>query len=120
MRILFDHNTPAPLRYSLNNYTVATTAECGWDRLTNGKLLDAAEKAGFDILLTDMRSGKIAQADPLSDPLSDVRPSAPQKAPVGCGDRVCLAQRPGVPGPYWSSPFDAKAKVPATRLPEER
>jgi predicted nuclease of predicted toxin-antitoxin system len=52
MRILFDHNTPAPLRYSLNNYMVATTAECGWDRLTNGKLLDAAEEAGFDILLT--------------------------------------------------------------------
>jgi predicted nuclease of predicted toxin-antitoxin system len=52
MRILFDHNAPLPLRYSLRNYTVATTAERGWDRLTNGKLLDAAEEAGFDILLT--------------------------------------------------------------------
>ncbi len=36
MRILFDHNTP----------------ELGWDRLTNGKLVDAAEEAQFDILLT--------------------------------------------------------------------
>jgi predicted nuclease of predicted toxin-antitoxin system len=52
MRILFDHNTPGPLRDSLRNYTVATTAERGWDRLTNGKLLDAAEEAGFEILLT--------------------------------------------------------------------
>ena len=52
MRILFDHNTPVPLRYSLRSYTVVTTAECGWDRLTNGRLLDAAEDAGFDILLT--------------------------------------------------------------------
>ncbi len=52
MRILFDHNAPVPLRYSLLNYTVATTAERGWDRLSNGRLLDAAEEAGFDVLLT--------------------------------------------------------------------
>ena len=52
MRILFDHNAPAPLRDYLPNYTIATTAERGWQRLTNGRLLDAAEEAGFDILLT--------------------------------------------------------------------
>lgn len=52
MRILFDHNTPAPLRYSLRNFTVETTAERGWHRLSNGELLDAAEGNGFDILLT--------------------------------------------------------------------
>jgi predicted nuclease of predicted toxin-antitoxin system len=52
MRILFDHNAPAPLRDSLRDHTVATTAEHRWQRLTNGKLLNAAEEAGFDILLT--------------------------------------------------------------------
>jgi predicted nuclease of predicted toxin-antitoxin system len=52
MRILFDHNTPGPLRYSLHDLTVETTAEHGWDRLTNGDLLDAAEKEGFSLLLT--------------------------------------------------------------------
>lgn len=52
MRILFDHNTPLPLRYSLRDHTVETTAECGWDRLKNGELLDAAEEEGFEILLT--------------------------------------------------------------------
>jgi hypothetical protein len=52
MRILFDHNIPMPLRYSLRAYTVATAAEHGWDRLANGKLLEAAEAAGFDILIT--------------------------------------------------------------------
>ena len=31
---------------------MVTTAESGWDRLTNGKLPDAAEQMGFDILLT--------------------------------------------------------------------
>jgi len=52
MRILFDHNTPGPLRFSLRAYEVATTVEQGWDRLTNGKLLDVAEAAGFAVLLT--------------------------------------------------------------------
>ena len=52
MRILFDNNTPAPLRYSLQNCTVETAAERAWHRLANGELLDAAEAEGFDILLT--------------------------------------------------------------------
>jgi hypothetical protein len=52
MRILFDHNVPLPLRQFLRIHEVATTAEQGWDRLANGKLLDAAEGAAFDILLT--------------------------------------------------------------------
>ena len=52
MQILFDQNTPVPLRCSLRNFTVETTAERGWDSLTNGELLDAAEAEGFDIRLT--------------------------------------------------------------------
>jgi predicted nuclease of predicted toxin-antitoxin system len=52
MRVLFDHNTPAPLRNSLEGCSVETTAERGWDRLTNGDLLNAAEAASFEILLT--------------------------------------------------------------------
>ena len=52
MRILFDHNTPVPLRNSLQPSTVETTAERGWECLTNGELLDAAEAEGFEILLT--------------------------------------------------------------------
>ena len=43
---------PPPLRYSLGGYTTETTAERGWQRFTNGELLNAAEAAGFDILLT--------------------------------------------------------------------
>ncbi len=52
MRILFDHNAPVPLRYSLTAHSVFTASEQGWDRLSNGKLLTAAEDAGFDVLLT--------------------------------------------------------------------
>lgn len=32
--------------------TVSTAAERGWAQLTNGELLDAAQVAGFDVLIT--------------------------------------------------------------------
>ena len=52
MRILFDHSTPAPLRRYLEEHEVTEAVELGWDRLANGELLAAAERAGFDVLLT--------------------------------------------------------------------
>ena len=52
MRILLDHNVPAPLRYLLPDHSVQTTFEQGWHELTNGQLLDAAEKAEFDVFIT--------------------------------------------------------------------
>ncbi len=52
MLILFDQGTPVPLRDVLASHTVATTFERSWHQLTNGQLLDAAEAAGFELLLT--------------------------------------------------------------------
>lgn len=52
MRILLDHNTPAPLRYALQGHQVETAYERGWAELTNGELLSAAELADFDLLIT--------------------------------------------------------------------
>jgi hypothetical protein len=52
MRILFDHNVPAPLRYVLKGHEVSTAAELGWDRLANGRLLAAADEAVFDVMIT--------------------------------------------------------------------
>jgi hypothetical protein len=52
MLILFDHSTPAPLRQALKGHVVVEAIERGWDRLANGALLDAAEAAGFDLLVT--------------------------------------------------------------------
>ncbi len=51
MRILFDQGTPLPLRRFLTGHDVATAFERGWDKLTNGDLLRAAE-AEFDLLIT--------------------------------------------------------------------
>ncbi|HXR40744.1 MAG TPA: hypothetical protein VN776_16690 [Terracidiphilus sp.] len=52
MLILFDHSTPAPLRYALKGHVVVEAIERGWDRFANGALLDAAEAAGFELLVT--------------------------------------------------------------------
>jgi len=52
MLVLFDHGTPAPIRQFLAGCSVKRTQELGWDRLTNGELLSAAEDSGFDLLLT--------------------------------------------------------------------
>ena len=51
MRVLFDQGTPVPLRNYLGEHEVATAAEMGWSRLSNGELLNAAEKQ-FDLLIT--------------------------------------------------------------------
>jgi hypothetical protein len=55
MRIVFDQGTPAPLRVSLAGHVVLTAYECGWSTLKNGDLLAAAERDGFDLLITTDR-----------------------------------------------------------------
>jgi hypothetical protein len=52
MRVLFDQGTPVPLRRALVPHEVETAFERGWSTLKNGDLLDAAERAGFDVLVT--------------------------------------------------------------------
>jgi hypothetical protein len=52
VRVLFDQGTPVPLRQSLAHHEVSTAYERGWSTLKNGDLLDAAESAGVQVLLT--------------------------------------------------------------------
>ncbi len=52
MRVLFDQAAPVPIRPYLEGHTVSTAFREGWDKLQNGDLLTAAEKAGFDVFLT--------------------------------------------------------------------
>jgi len=61
MLILFDNGTPAPLRYSLKDHIVVEATERGWDRLTNGELIAAAEDAGFEVLLTTDKNMRYQQ-----------------------------------------------------------
>jgi hypothetical protein len=43
---------PHDLRDLLPSHTVKVSPEMGWDRLSNGDLLTAAEHAGFDAMIT--------------------------------------------------------------------
>ena len=52
MLILFDHGTPRGLARELSGHTVAPAKAMGWEQLNNGDLLQVAEEAGFDVLLT--------------------------------------------------------------------
>jgi hypothetical protein len=52
MRILFDQGAPVPLRSHLPAHEIETTAERGSSDLSNGDLLDEAERAGFEAIIT--------------------------------------------------------------------
>jgi hypothetical protein len=53
--ILFDHGTPKGLIRALSGHAIHTGQSRGWDTLSNGALLNAAEEAGFELLLTTDR-----------------------------------------------------------------
>jgi hypothetical protein len=55
MRVLFDNGTPRGVAAALAAHVVEEARSRGWDTLTNGELLAAAEAAGFEVLLTTDR-----------------------------------------------------------------
>lgn len=61
MRILFDQGTPVPLRRILTGHEVVTAFELNWQQLQNGRLLAAAEAAGFAVLITTDRQLRYQQ-----------------------------------------------------------
>jgi predicted nuclease of predicted toxin-antitoxin system len=56
MKVLFDQNVPRRLRRSLFGHEVKTAREQEWDWLRNGRLLQVAEEAGFDVFITADRN----------------------------------------------------------------
>jgi hypothetical protein len=56
VKVLLDENLDHRLRRNLGSHEVFTASYKGWEGLKNGKLLDAAEKDGFDAFLTGDQS----------------------------------------------------------------
>ena len=53
MLVLFDNGTPRTLaRYLIGHHTVTEARARGWEELESGELLNQAEAAGFEVLLT--------------------------------------------------------------------
>ena len=48
MPILFDNSTPRGLAPFLTGHSLEEARSRGWDELSNGELIDAAERAGFN------------------------------------------------------------------------
>lgn len=61
MLVLLDQGTPVPLRRFLIGHTVHTAAQQQWATLENGELLDAAETAAFEVLLTTDKNMRYQQ-----------------------------------------------------------
>jgi hypothetical protein len=52
MLILFDNGTPRGLASFLTGHSVEEARARGWEELANGDLIDAAEQAGFEVMVT--------------------------------------------------------------------
>ncbi len=52
MLVLFDQATPLPIRPYVKGHIVRTAFQQGWNKLKNGDLIAAAERAGFDVFVT--------------------------------------------------------------------
>jgi hypothetical protein len=50
--LLLDESVPVGLRSVLTAFEVKAAPEMGWAGISNGKLLDLAEAAGFEIMIT--------------------------------------------------------------------
>ena len=61
LRILLDENIPIGLKSLLAAFDVRTADEMGWAGIPNGRLLDAAEAAGFRIMVTADRNIRAQQ-----------------------------------------------------------
>ena len=61
MKILFDNGTPAPIAGSLVGHSVMRARQIGWEGLKNGDLIQQAEEAGYDLLLSTDKNIKYQQ-----------------------------------------------------------
>ena len=108
MLVLFDHGTPKGLARSLPEHTVHTAQSKGWNKLSNGALLDAAEEAGFELLLTADR--RIPPAKPESPPHRPRRADAKWSLVRRHADRIATAVASATAGSYVEVeiPFEPK------------
>jgi len=100
MLVLFDNAVPRGTAQCLRSHTVVGCRDRGWDTLSNGELLAAAETAGFDVLVTTDKNIRHQQ---------NLKGRRIAVVVVGKGrwrlikpmlEDVCAAVNGGVPGSY--------------------
>jgi predicted nuclease of predicted toxin-antitoxin system len=75
MLILFDNGTPRGLARLLAAHSVEEARSRGWEELGNGELIDAAEQAGFKVIVTTDKNIPIT-VDPFSSSNEVKKPAA--------------------------------------------
>ena len=113
MLILFDHGTPKGLARALSGHTVHTAQAKGWDTLSNGELLSAAEEAGFELLLTTDRRIRHQQNLRVRRIALVVLTGSTKWSRVRqCADRIVAAVGAATPGTYSEVdiPFEPKPR----------
>jgi hypothetical protein len=61
MRMLFDHGTPSGIARALSGRDITEAIDLGWEQISNGEPLAAAETEGFDLLLTTDKNMRYQQ-----------------------------------------------------------
>lgn len=51
MKILLDECVPLQVRHALPNHEVTTAQRMGWGGISNGELIDKAEREGFQVFI---------------------------------------------------------------------
>lgn len=52
MKVLFDNGTPKPIARSLTGHEIEYARQIGWHELENGELIEKAEEAGYEVLVS--------------------------------------------------------------------
>lgn len=100
MLVLFDHGTPRSVARFLVGHTVTKAKDRGWDKLSNGRLLQAAEEAEIDVLLTTDKNIRYQQ-NLKGRKIAIVVLGNPQRPAVHRHmDRVVAAVNAATPGSY--------------------
>jgi hypothetical protein len=111
--VLFDHGTPKGLAPALSPHTIHTAQSKGWDTLSNGALLDAAEEAGFGLLLTTDRRIRYQQNLQARRIALVVLTGSTRRSHVRQqADRIAAAVASAMPGSYAEVeiPFEPKPR----------
>jgi len=100
MKILFDNGTPKPIARRLADHEVSYARQIGWHELENGELIERAEQAGFEILLSTDKN--IPYQQNISERKIALVILGNSQWPMAqlCLDRIVDAENAATPGSY--------------------
>jgi len=100
MKILFDNGTPKPIARCLIGHDVTYARRIGWHEMENGELIQRAEEAGYDVLLSTDKNIRYQQ-NLSGRKIALVILGNPQWPTVRMHlDRIAAAVDTAVPGSY--------------------